>query len=58
MSCQELKEAYDALEKKEIEVVPEEPNTKPENNQKPNRSETDSSKNVQTSDESFIKEFY
>ena len=55
--CQELKEAYDALEKKEIEVVPEEPNTKPENNQKPNRSETDSSKNVQTSDESFIKEF-
>ena len=55
--CKELKEAYGALEKKEIEVVPEEPNTKPENNQKPNRSETDSSKNVQTSDESFIKEF-
>lgn len=55
--CKELKEAYDALEKKEIEVVPEEPNTKPENNQKPNRSETDSSKDVQTSDESLIKEF-
>ena len=60
----ELKEAYNALEKKEIEIAPEEPSIKPGDNQKPEQSETntdkqedDSSKNVQTSDESFIKEF-